>query len=73
MTMPATWMLNAGLSLDDARRQLRHSTITLTSNTYGGVQNQGRDRRTRAMDAILGQTPVPNAFVEAFQEPANTP
>ena len=50
----ASLMLANGSSLDDVKRVLGHSTITVTSDTYGHLV-QGRSREIAdAMDRMLG-------------------
>jgi integrase len=49
----ATFALSQGFTLEDARNLLGHSSIVLTSNTYGHVLEQRRRQVARAMDAVL--------------------
>jgi len=42
------------MTLEDVRNLLGHSSITLTSNTYGHVLEQRQRQVARAMDAVLG-------------------
>jgi integrase len=39
---------------EDVKNQLGHSSIVLTSNTYGHVLEQRQRQVARAMDAVLG-------------------
>lgn len=50
----ATFLLAQGMTLEDVKNQLGHSTIALTSNTYGHVLEQRQRQVARAMDAVLG-------------------
>jgi integrase len=50
----ATFLLAQGMTLEDVKNQLGHSTIVLTSNTYGHVLEQRQREVARAMDAVLG-------------------
>jgi len=50
----ATFLLAQGMTLEDVKNQLGHSTIVLTSNTYGHVLEQRQRQVARAMDAVLG-------------------
>jgi integrase len=50
----ATFLLAQGMTLEDVKNQLGHSTIVLTSNTYGHVLDQRQRQVARAMDAVLG-------------------
>ena len=50
----ATFPLAQGMTLEDVENQLGHSTIVLTSDTYGRVLEQRTRRVARAMDAVLG-------------------
>ena len=43
-----------GFTLEDVKNLLGHSSITLTSNTYGHVLEQRQRQVARAMDAVLG-------------------
>ena len=47
-------LLAHGMTLGDVKNQLGHSTIVLTSNTYGHVLEQRQRQVARAMDAVLG-------------------
>jgi hypothetical protein len=49
----ATFLPAHGLTLEDVKNQLGHSTIVLTSNTYGHVFEQRQREAVRAMDAVL--------------------
>ena len=42
------------MTLEDVKNLLGHSTIVLTSNTYGHVLEQRQRQVARAMDAALG-------------------
>jgi integrase len=44
----------AGFTLDDVKNLLGHSSIVLTSNTYGHVLEQRQRAVARGMDAVLG-------------------
>ena len=50
----ATFRLAQGMTLEDVKNLLGHSSITLTSNTYGHVLEQRQRQVARAMDAVLG-------------------
>jgi integrase len=50
----ATFLLARGMTLEDVKNQLGHSTIVLTSNTYGHVLEQRQRQVAAAMDAVLG-------------------
>jgi integrase len=50
----ATFLLARGITLEDVKQLLGHSSITLTSNTYGHVLEQRQRQVARAMDAVLG-------------------
>lgn len=50
----ATFLLAQGMTLEDVKNQLGHSSIVLTSNTYGHVLEQRQRQVARAMDAVLG-------------------
>ena len=50
----ATFLLASGMGLEDVKNQLGHSSITLTSNTYGHVLEQRQREVARVMDAVLG-------------------
>ena len=51
----ATFLLAQGMTLEDVKQLLGHSSITLTSNTYGHVLEQRQRQVARAMDAVLGR------------------
>ena len=42
------------MTLEDVKQLLGHSSITLTSNTYGHELEQRQRQVARAMDAVLG-------------------
>jgi integrase len=50
----ATFLLAQGLTLEDAKNMLGHSSITLTSNTYGHVLEKRQRQVAAAMDVALG-------------------
>jgi integrase len=50
----ATFLLAQGMTLEDVKVQLGHSTIVLTSNTYGHVLEARQREVAAAMDAVLG-------------------
>jgi integrase len=50
----ATFLLAQVMTLEDIENQLGHSTIVLTSNTYGHVLEQRHQEMARGMDAVLG-------------------
>jgi integrase len=50
----ATFLLAQGMTLEDVKNLLGHSSITLTSNTYGHVLEQRQRQVAQAMDAVLG-------------------
>jgi integrase len=50
----ATFLLAQGMTLEDVKGLLGHSSITLTSNTYGHVLEQRQRQVARAVDAVLG-------------------
>ena len=50
----ATFLLAQGFGLEDVKNLLGHSTIVLTSNTYGHVLEQRQQEMARGMDAVLG-------------------
>ena len=50
----ATFLLSQGFGLEDVKNLLGHSTIVLTSNTYGHVLEQRQREVARGMDAVLG-------------------
>jgi site-specific recombinase XerD len=49
-----TFLLAQGMTLEDVKNLLGHSSITLTSNTYGHVLEQRQRQVAVAMDAVLG-------------------
>jgi len=49
----ATFLLAQGFTLEDVKNLLGHSTIVLTSNTYGHVLEQRQRAVARGMDAVL--------------------
>ncbi len=49
----ATFLLASGMTLEDVKIMLGHSTIVLTSNTYGHVLDERQMQVARAMDAVL--------------------
>ncbi len=50
----ATFALSQGFTLEDVKNLLGHSSIVVTSNTYGHVLEQRQREVARAMDAVLG-------------------
>ena len=50
----ATFLLAQGMTLEDVQQLLGHSSITLTSNTYGHGLEQRQRQVAQAMDAVLG-------------------
>lgn len=50
----ATFALSQGYTLEDVKNLLGHSSIVLTSNTYGHVLEQRQREVARGMDAVLG-------------------
>jgi integrase len=50
----ATFLLAHGFTLEDVKNLLGHSSIVLTSNTYGHVLEQRQLQVARWMDAVLG-------------------
>ena len=50
----ATYLLAQGMTLEDVKNLLGHSSITLTSNTYGHVLEKRQRQVAQAMDAVLG-------------------
>jgi integrase len=50
----ATFLLGRGFTLEDVKNLLGHSSIVLTSNTYGHVLEQRQQQVARGMDAVLG-------------------
>ncbi len=55
----ATFLLAGGFSLQDVKDLLGHSSIVLTSDTYGHVLEQRQEEVAAGMDAVLGGLPVP--------------
>jgi len=51
----ATFLLAQGFTLEDVKNLLGHSSIVLTSNTYGHVLEQRQQQVARGMDAVLGR------------------
>ena len=51
----ATFLLAQGFTLEDAKYMLGHSSIVLTSNTYGHVLEQRQLAIADGLDAALGQ------------------
>ena len=49
----ATFALSQGFTLEDVKNLLGHSSIVLTSNTYGHVLEQRQQAIARGMDAVL--------------------
>ena len=49
----ATFLLAQGFTLEDVKNLLGHSSITLTSNTYGHVLEQRQEQVASGMDAVL--------------------
>ena len=49
----ATFLLAQGFTLEDVKNMLGHSSIVLTSNTYGHVLEQRQQQVARGMDAVL--------------------
>lgn len=49
----ATFLLAQGMTLEDVKQLLGHSSITLTSNTYGHVLEQRQRQVAQAMDAVF--------------------
>lgn len=49
----ATFLLAQGFTLEDVKNLLGHSSIVLTSNTYGHVLEQRQREVAGAMDAVL--------------------
>ena len=43
-----------GMTLQDVKEQLGHSTIVLTSNTYGHLLDERRSEMARELEAVLG-------------------
>jgi polyhydroxybutyrate depolymerase len=50
----ATYLLSQGMTLEDVKNLLGHSSITLTSNTYGHVLEKRQHQVAQAMDVVLG-------------------
>jgi integrase len=50
----ATFALSQGFTLEDVKQLLGHSSIVLTSNTYGRVLEQRQLAVARGMDVVLG-------------------
>jgi len=50
----ATFLLATGFTLEDVKNLLGHSSIVLTSNTYGHVLEQRRKEVARGMNTVLG-------------------
>jgi integrase len=50
----ATYLLSRGMTLQDVKEQLGHSSIVLTSNTYGHVLDARRSAMARELEAVLG-------------------
>jgi len=50
----ATFLLAQGFTLEDVKNLLGHSSIVLTSNTYGHVLEQRQVQVAAGMDAALG-------------------
>ena len=50
----ATFLLAESFTLEDVKNLLGHSTIVLTSNTYGHVLEQRKREVVRGMNAVLG-------------------
>jgi integrase len=51
----ATFLLARGFTLEDVKNLLGHSSIVLTSNTYGHVLEQRQRQVAMGMDAVLGR------------------
>jgi integrase len=49
----ATFLLAQGMTLEDVKQLLGHSSITLTSNTHGHVLEQRQRQVAQAMDTGL--------------------
>jgi integrase len=49
----ATFLLAQGMTLEDVKQLLGHSSIMLTSNTYGHVLEQRQRQVAQAMDVVL--------------------
>jgi integrase len=50
----ATFLLAQGFTLEDVKNLLGHSSIVLTSNTYGHVLEERQREVAQGMDAVLG-------------------
>ena len=50
----ATFLLAQGMTLEDVKNQLGHSSIVLTSSTSGHVLERRQREVAAAMDAALG-------------------
>jgi integrase len=50
----ATFLLAQGFTLEDVKNLLGHSSIVLTSNTYGHVLEERQRQVALGMDAVLG-------------------
>jgi integrase len=50
----ATFALAQGFTLEDVKQLLGHSSIVLTSNTYGHVLEERQRKVPTGMDAVLG-------------------
>ena len=55
----ATFLLAGGFSLQDVKDLLGHSSIVLTSDTYGHVLEQRQQQVAAGMGAVLVGLPVP--------------
>ena len=51
----ATFLLAQGFTLEDVKNLLGHSSIVLTSNTYGHVLEGRQQQVARGMDMVLGR------------------
>ncbi len=51
----ATFLLGQGFTLEDVKNLLGHSSIVLTSNTYGHVLERRQQQVAMGMDAVLGR------------------
>jgi integrase len=51
----ATFLLAGGFTLEDVKNLLGHSSIVLTSDTYGHVLEQRQRQVALGMDAVLGE------------------
>lgn len=51
----ATFLLAQGFTLEDVKNLLGHSSIVLTSNTYGHVLERRQKQVAKGMDAVLGR------------------